>query len=269
MSIDKYFENISDRLDRESSDIKEFFSSHKPTAGANREDVVAEFLGQNLPNRYAVSNGLILSSDGEFSNQADILICDKLNNAPLFGNRKEPIWLVEAVYGLIEVKTSLTPTTLDDCIDKCKRFKSLSRRFSDRGLERVRESLFVVWSFEGPRPETLLQTIVEKYESLQTDQRPDLIIIPEKYIVMSGQYQELARIGQPGSIARMQIEKTLDYRQKFLGRGFELPVLNEHSLLAFMVWLTSWLHQAGDRCATLTSYLPKILESKGEYKIFT
>lgn len=269
MSISNYFKNISQRLNNESGEIREFFSSHRPTAGANREDLVAQFLTQHLPKRYSVSNGLIFSSEGEFSNQADVLICDKMNNAPLFGDRKEPIWLVEAVYGLIEVKTTLTPTTFADSIKKCKNFKKLRRNYSDRIIERIRDSLFILWAFEGPSPETFKKTIEETYKDLTIEQRPDLIIVPEKYVVISGKYQETARIGQPTSPARSQIEKVPNFEKVFLHNGFELAVLNEHSLLAFIVWLSSWLHQSGERYAPLTSYLPSILESKNEYKIIT
>lgn len=269
MSIAEYFRYISNKLNADSEEIRSFFSSHRPSAGSNREGLVADFLSKHLPDKYEISHGLILSSEGEFSNQADIVISDKQNNAPLFSDRVEPIWLVEAVYSLIEVKTSLSPSVIDDCISKCKRFKSINRSLSDRNIERIKDSLFVIWAFEGPSPETFRDTIAQKYEGLPTEETPDLIIVPGKYVCIAGQYRALCRLGQHNSAHRQKIEAQPDLMQQLNGRGFEIAVLNEHSLLASMVWLSSWLHQAGERYAPLTKYLPAILESEGDYQLFT
>lgn len=255
MSIPEYFKNISNKLNSDSEEIRTFFATHRPSAGSNREGLVADFLSKHLPDRYDISHGLIFSSEGEFSNQADIIISDKLNNAPLFSDRVEPIWLVEAVYSLVEVKTSLSPSVIDDCISKCRRFKALNRNLSDRNIERIKDSLFVVWAFEGPSPETFRDTILQKYERLLLEETPDFIIVPGKYVCMAGQYRALCRLGQQGSVHRQQIEAQPGLMQQLNGRGFEIAVLNEHSLLASMVWLSSWLHQAGERHAPLTKYL--------------
>ena len=266
MSIPEYFKNISKKLNSDSDEIRTFFASHRPSAGANREGLIAEFLKSHLPSKYEVSHGLVFSSEGEFSNQADIVICDKLNNAPLFSDRVEPIWLVEAIYSLIEVKTTLSPSVLDDCISKCKRFKSLKRQQPDSN---IKDSLFVVWAFEGPSPETFRDTIIEKYHDLPLEETPDFIIVPGKYVCISGQYRALTRLGQPESPHRQQLKLQPELMQQINGRGFEIAVFNEHSLLASMVWLSSWLHQAGDRYASLIPYLPSILKSESDYQLFT
>ncbi len=269
MSIPEYFKNISNRLNLDSEEIRRFFSTHRPSGGSNREGLVADFLSKHLPEKYDISHGLILSSDGEFSNQADILISDKLNNAPLFGDRVEPIWLVEAVYSLFEVKTSLSPSVIDDCISKCKKFKALNRNNSDRGIERIKDSLFVVWAFDGPSPETFRNTIMHKFEELPVEEAPDMIVVPGQYVCLAGQYRALCRLGQQGSIHRQQIEAQPGLIQQLNGEGFEIAVLNEHSLMASIVWLSSWLHQSGDRYAVLTKYLPAILESESDCQLFT
>ncbi|WP_330110323.1 DUF6602 domain-containing protein [Methylophaga thalassica] len=269
MSIPDYFKNISRRLNSDSEEIRSFFSSHRPSAGSNREGLIVDFLNDHLPKKYEISHGLIFSSEGEFSNQADIVIADKHNNVPLFSDRNEPIWLVEAIFSLIEVKTTLSPSVLDDCISKCKRFKGLNRNPSDRNIEKIRDSLFVVWAFDGPSPESFKNTIVDKYKDLPVEQTPDFIIVPGKYVCMAGQYRELCRLGQKGSLHRQQIESQPEALERLNQRGFEIAVLNEHTLLASMVWLSSWLHQAGERYAPLTKYLPAILESDSDYQLLT
>lgn len=269
MNISEYFKNISDRFNSESNELRLFFSTHRPSAGSNREGLVADFLRKHLPSKYEISHGLVFSSEGEFSNQADVLVCDALNNAPLFRDRKEPIWLVESIYALVEVKTTISPSELDDCIAKCQKFKSLKRRSTDRNLGRIRDSLFVVWAFEGPSSTTFRDTIVDKFAGLAIEAMPDFIVVPGKYVCMSGQYRALARLGQPFSLYHQQLNMQKELMDRMQARGFEIAVLNEHSLLATMVWITSWLQQAGERYASLVHYLPEIMESQGDYEHFT
>lgn len=76
---------------------------------------------------------MVISHDGAFSNQADLVVVDALNNSPLYGTARNQLWPVEAVYSLIEVKTTLSPGELRDAIAKGRKFKSLPRRFCDAG----------------------------------------------------------------------------------------------------------------------------------------
>ena len=88
---------------------------------------------------------MVISHDGAFSNQADLVIVDALNNSPLYAATRKQLWPVEAVYALVEVKTALNPVDLTDSIAKGKRFKALSRRFCEAGQgQRIVDSLFVI-----------------------------------------------------------------------------------------------------------------------------
>lgn len=48
---------------------------------------------------------MVISHEGLFSNQADLVVVDALNNSPLYGTSRNQLWPVEAVYSLLEVKT--------------------------------------------------------------------------------------------------------------------------------------------------------------------
>jgi len=108
MSIHEYFADIAEELNRQSNSIRKRFASHRPSAGRNREKLVADFLRAYLPKAYGIDTGLILASTGEFSNQADIVIFDATYGAPLFPDASEKLWLIESVYAMIEVKTDLS-----------------------------------------------------------------------------------------------------------------------------------------------------------------
>lgn len=249
---------MSEELNRESVKIREFFSTHKPSAGSNREGKVAEFLENYLPKKYAIGSGLVLSKDGEFSNQADVLVTDHMCNFPLFNDMREKIWLVESVFALIEVKTQFTPTTLKDSLEKCRRFKTLPRNFSsDFGRQSITDSLFIMWSFEGPSPEKIKVHIEKELKQIPIAEQPDFIIIPGSVLARAGQYYEISKIGQANSQYRAtKMAETNGNLEGFLSPGFELLKLDSNSIFAWLIWFTSWLQAAGERRAELTSYTP-------------
>lgn len=257
----KYFADISEELNRKSNKIKDYFATHKPSAGANREGLVANFLEEYLPKKFSISSGLILSSEGCFSNQADIIVADHMSNAPLFGENNEKLWLVESVYSLIEVKTQLTPTTIKDSFEKCRKFKRLKRNYAaDFGRQNIKESLFVLWSFNAPTPQKAKENIEAELKNIPREEQPDFIIVPGSILVAGGHYYELVTLGQPSTALYSQ--KLAQFGGNIdaaLGKGHTFNILGENSLLAWLTWFSSWLHAAGERRAPLNEYVPKEL----------
>ena len=118
-----YLSDVAREMRAQSLAMRRDFATHRPSAGANREDLVESFLSQHLPKKFGVSTGLVISSEGVFSNQADLLVVDDQNNAPLYGTARNKLWPVEAISAFIEVKTSLGPAEIADAIAKARRFK--------------------------------------------------------------------------------------------------------------------------------------------------
>jgi len=251
-----YFDDLTTDLTRESERIRRFFASHCPSAGSNREALVAKLLAGHILPCIGIEAGLVLSSSGEFSSQADILLVDRLSNAPLHGHRPIPLWLLEAIYGVIEVKTQLTPTEIADSVEKCVRFKSLQPRFDDSfQRQKIFDSLFCIWGFEAPQPATARKNIEAVLSGLPRAQHPDFIVVPGSFIFRGGRYFELSSIGQAGSP---------DYNRKLAAAGgdpsklltedFEMLELGTHTLVAYLYWLNSWLHGAGPRRPDMLAY---------------
>jgi hypothetical protein len=139
MILPQYLSDVAREMRLKSAAIRRGFGSHRPSAGQNREDLVGEFLVQHLPRKFGVSTGIVISHEGEFSNQADLVVVDEQNNAPLYGGARNKLWPIEAVYALLEIKTALTPSELADAIGKGRRFKRLPRRFCETGeIQRIR-----------------------------------------------------------------------------------------------------------------------------------
>lgn len=259
MPIKEYFDSVANEIKLQSDRIRDDFKTHRPTSGANREAIVAEFLRKHLPSAYGVVSGLILAQNDMFSKQADVVIVDQLRNAPLYSSSPEEIWLVESVYCLLEVKTRLTPSDLADSIEKCRRFKSLPRSFMESSdSPRITDSLFAIWSFETSSAETLKTNFAHAIAGVPISEQPDFVIVPDKLVIKSGSYHAFVSLGMPSSPYRSELEATTGGDlAPLLGEGYTVWELGTNALLTWFVWIMSWLNHAGPRVAPLTAYLPK------------
>lgn len=257
MTIHHYFSEIAGELKARSQRLSRDFATHRGSGGDNRESLVARFLCEHLPKAYAVTTGLVLAGSGDFSRQADVLIVDHLWNAPLYASAPENIWLVESVYALIEVKSALSPSSLADAVAKCQQFKALPRRFDDRpSIPAITDSLYVLWAFDAPEPATVSRTVRRAFRDVPASERPDFVLVPDSILVSSGSYYELAKLGQPDSQHRNSLLQAGQNLAAVYGEGIQVMELDGNSLLAWLVWLLSWLKRAGPRSASLLSYLP-------------
>jgi hypothetical protein len=253
-----YFDYLSADLTRESDRIRQFFATHRPSAGTNREDLVAKFLKSHILPTVGVETGLVLSSSGELSSQADIVLVDALSNGPL-GVRPIPLWLIEAVYGVIEVKTQLTPDTLKDSVNKCLRLKGLKTNFADScGRQKIEETLFCIWSFEASKDLTHVKTqISDLLTGIPQREQPDFIVVPGRFLVRGGHYFDISTNGQPNSLYRqMRLKKVGDDPDKLLEPPLEMLDLGVNTLITFLHWLNSWLYAAGPRRPDMVQYYP-------------
>lgn len=254
-----YFDDLTNDLRRESDRIRAFFATHKPSAGANRESLVANLLrGQLLPS-IGVETGLVLAASGEFSNQADILLVDRSSNGALHGTRPIPLWLIEAIYTLIEVKTQLTPTTLSDSVKKCRRLKALPTNYADSlGRQNIKETLFCLWSFECPTDlQVAKKNILSALNGVPHDEQPDFIVVPGSFLWRGGHYFDISVNGQPGSPYRaMRLAQVAGDEAKLLEPPAEMMALGQNTLVTFIYWLNSWLYAAGPRRPDLVKYYP-------------
>ena len=257
--LSDYMSDVAEEMAWRSAKIRRDFAQHHQSAGENREGLVREFLEDHLPSRFGVDTGFVFSSDGRFSKQADLLIVDKENNAPLHSSYRHRLWPVESVYALIEVKTRLSPRELDDAISKGRRFKSLSRDFCDvRTAPHISESLFVIWGFESSRPPTVKKNLNIRLGSLDVAYQPDFVIVPDHFVARMGRYGEMAVLGEPGSAYRRDLEHQHQGDLSSLSdQLLEVYDLGKDSLLVWYVWLDSWLRRAGSRFCDPIKYLPR------------
>lgn len=125
MSVDKLFSLIEKTMlarFEESGIVK-----HNGDKGENREELLVNFLKEHLPKRYGVVKGEVITKEGNRSHAVDIIIYDTVN-CPILYAGKTVIVPIEGVYGIIEVKSSLSKTEFDDAARKIESFKKLAPR---------------------------------------------------------------------------------------------------------------------------------------------
>ena len=126
--IDKLFEGSLRRLRTEA----EFFSrltDHDPELGRLNETHLVKLLRSYLPPKIGIGTGFIASGGNSprQSPQCDIVLYDALYNAPLYKSDAWSIYPIEMVYGVIEVKTSLSKRDLKDAFEKCAKIRAMAK----------------------------------------------------------------------------------------------------------------------------------------------
>lgn len=116
------------------------FIKHAGDKGENREHILREFLANHLPKKYGVTKGEIITKNGQRSHSADVIIYDAVN-CPILYSEKTSIVPVEGVYGVIEVKSSLSKAEFINAARQVESFKRLAPR--DLGVIETRQYVTV------------------------------------------------------------------------------------------------------------------------------
>lgn len=255
--LKQYLDDLTNDLNRNSERIRQFFATHHLSAGENREELVSNLLKEHILPMAGISTGLVMSANGAFSNQSDVVLFDPLSNAPLFPKNPIPIWLLEATFGVIEVKTQLSPTEIADAVAKCRRFKSLQKHFADGlGRRHLDTHLFILWAFEAPSNATAKTNIQAALQGVPDELQPDFVVVPGRFIVTSGEYRRLSLYGQIGSAAHAQAVAASGNNPLSMPVPLQMLDLGPNTLAAFLIWVNSWIYAAGPRRPDLIPYYP-------------
>jgi hypothetical protein len=103
------------------------YVEHLGDRGENREEILRNFLDKNLPRRYGIGKGAVVTKEGVQSHSADIVVYDAIECPILYAERTQ-VFPIEGVYGLIEVKSRLAKSEFLDACEKIRVFKQLAPR---------------------------------------------------------------------------------------------------------------------------------------------
>lgn len=142
---------------------------HNLEKGQGNEQALRDLLISYLPKRFGVGKGKVTNSSGQLSRQADIIIYDALNCPTMFIDENEnQILPIEGVYKVIEVKTTLTSSTLRDAFTNLLSVHELGTRKNRSKNKMVCHCppSLSVFAFSDARK---LRTIFDQYDKLSKE----------------------------------------------------------------------------------------------------
>lgn len=146
MDIKKVFSGISSKLLNDFSISSEI--NHQGNKGSYRESSLKEFLlSGRLPKRFGIGTGEIIGRTKNVSKQSDLIIFDQLDGISFIYNDDIQVYPIESVFGVIEVKSSLSKVELIKALDNIKSVKSLvpDESYTEKGS-------FFTNTLKRPRP---------------------------------------------------------------------------------------------------------------------
>mgnify|MGYP001447460616 CR=1 FL=1 len=146
MDFVQLFRGIAQKMTADFRDITSQIS-HMGDRGQNREQVIKEFLRKHLPAKYSIGSGQAISVDGQVSKQLDAVIYAHAS-CPLWYNEHTQVFPIESVCAVIEIKSTLDSTILEDCVENIRSVRRLPKLSGQRPLA---PTIFV----EGSNPPTL------------------------------------------------------------------------------------------------------------------
>lgn len=102
---------------------------HNLEKGLGNEEALRQLIRVFLPRKFGVAKGKVANARGNLSRQTDVIIYDALDCPSLFVDENQnQILPVERVYGVIEVKTSLDATGMEEAFRNLKTIHDLRER---------------------------------------------------------------------------------------------------------------------------------------------
>ncbi len=122
MRIEEFFVKLYGNMKNDFEKSEQF--NHNGNLGNNRENILKKFLEEKLPPKFGIGKGEIASPYFGHSKQCDVIIYDR-EKSPLLFQNEDNIFLIEGVYGIIEVKSKLSKEKLLEGLENIKAFKKM------------------------------------------------------------------------------------------------------------------------------------------------
>jgi hypothetical protein len=141
---------------------------HMGERGSEREEGLKSFLEAYLPSRYTVSNGEIVDDSEQTSRQCDLVIYDRTNCPLMLAGKTYRVFPAEPVFAVVEVKSVLTNSELEDAVEKIRSAKRLIRH---NGL-----IAGVIFAYKSGRKKDPIGEIASRLQELHAGMGPRLYV---------------------------------------------------------------------------------------------
>jgi hypothetical protein len=125
-SLPRILAGLHDDIERRLSTARETFG-HAPSKGDASENVWLDLLANYLPRRYELATAHVVDSEGQFSDQIDVVIFDRQYSPFIFAFEGRKIIPAESVYATFEAKQTLNAQLVRYAQEKCASVRRLHR----------------------------------------------------------------------------------------------------------------------------------------------
>jgi len=125
-SLPQLLAGLHDEIEQRLATARKSFS-HPGTKGSASEHVWLELLQNYLPKRYQAATAHIVDSQGQFSDQIDVVIFDRQYSPFIFKFQGQVILPAESVYAVFEAKQTIYAAQVIYAQDKIQTVRKLTR----------------------------------------------------------------------------------------------------------------------------------------------
>jgi hypothetical protein len=125
-SLPQLLAGLHDDIERRLSTARKSFG-HAPSKGDASEHVWLDLLQTYLPRRYDATSAHVVDSEGNFSDQIDVIVFDRQYSPFIFNYEGQKIIPAESVYAAFEAKQTLNADLVRYARDKCASVRKLRR----------------------------------------------------------------------------------------------------------------------------------------------
>lgn len=207
MNLTEKMEQVAGRLQHEHQEARESVE-HRGERGGAIEVIVRKYLRDFLPDFLGVGTGEIVTAKEDVpereqvSSQIDTVIYDA-NNCPTFHRSENAqVFPNEGVYGIVEVKSQLDSTGLEQDLEKIARAKRMPKTaYYEEAIEHSLGPMYgrhwdyfptlgAIFAFESMELETVLTKIREYNEEneLELHEQVDIVFALDKGIIENVEY---------------------------------------------------------------------------------
>jgi hypothetical protein len=262
VSLDKYWEGVHSALDVRLRVAKEYLKH--PVTGITAENYFRNLLQEYLPKRFVAEPGFTVNTNGERSNNIDIIIADTFHIPPLCSEPNYKIFAIESVCAAIEITTAPNSKVKQDG-RKIPKFDSDIKKLAKvRSMGRRREYVDLV-------PCLTQEGVKLKPFVLTTDLRPMTFLITSgNEWVKAKTYEKnllkgLRNVKDENRDTWLNAVFSLKHGMLYFERltDFKSKWIKENSLLEFLLYLNKAIATIPTFKIDIQKYRPTIQEIEG------
>ncbi len=207
-SIKDVFDKVSQRMRIDFEESRDALN-HPTLKGDAAEEIVRDFFKKYLPKNLTITSGIVIDSEGHFSKQIDIIICDAFKS-PVFYEKKDiRVIPIETVYAVIEVKSVLKGGQISSICDNMNSIKKMKKqafyipsgaiikkyKFYDSYTDHF-PVLYFIFAFSAENPTKICQQINLEHlkRNFQISNRIDLCCILDEYVFLNATVDENSNV---------------------------------------------------------------------------